>query len=120
MFTSTALILAFSIAGTGSTLPPNTVIRAIVEPAAAQTDAWDCIVRGWVRAPDLAPDMRTQADARLVLADGNGCGNIRRWDVGLRPFERSVCKFRLVVGGNDKQLWQTGAEMDPFMTVRLD
>jgi hypothetical protein len=55
---------------------------------------WNCSIRGWVRAPDLAPDMHTQADARLVFDHGEDCRDVRRWAVGLRLFERSMVKFR--------------------------
>lgn len=64
-----------------------------VELDAASADEWDCDIRSWVRAPDLAPGQVHPAEARLAM-NGSSCGEIVRWEVGLRFKERAVIKLR--------------------------
>jgi hypothetical protein len=54
---------------------------------------WDCTLRGWVRAPDLAPSQTFPAEARLA-ANGTACGDIEAWSVGLRMKERAIVKLK--------------------------
>ncbi len=54
---------------------------------------WDCDLRTWVRAPNLAPNMRATGDARYV-ANGTDCADIVKWDVGLVYKERSIVRLR--------------------------
>ncbi|KAE8542879.1 hypothetical protein D1P53_000942 [Cryptococcus gattii VGV] len=60
---------------------------------AASADEWDCDIRSWVRAPDLAPGQVHPAEARLAM-NGTSCGEIVRWEVGLRFKERAIIKLR--------------------------
>ncbi|KIR59102.1 hypothetical protein I314_05086 [Cryptococcus bacillisporus CA1873] len=64
-----------------------------VELDAASADEWDCDIRSWVRAPDLAPGHVHPAEARLAM-NGSSCGEIVRWEVGLRFRERAIIKLR--------------------------
>ncbi|KIR52842.1 hypothetical protein I315_04705 [Cryptococcus gattii Ru294] len=64
-----------------------------VELDAASADEWDCDIRSWVRAPDLAPGQVHPAEARLAM-NGSSCGEIVRWEVGLRFKERAIIKLR--------------------------
>jgi len=54
---------------------------------------WDCTLRGWVRAPDLAPSQSFPGEARLA-ANGSACGDIEAWSVGLRMKERAIVKLK--------------------------
>jgi hypothetical protein len=54
---------------------------------------WDCTLRGWVRAPDLAPSQTFPGEARLA-ANGSACGDIKAWSVGLRMKERAIVKLK--------------------------
>jgi len=54
---------------------------------------WDCTLRGWVRAPDLAPSQSFPGEARLS-ANGSACGDIEAWSVGLRMKERAIVKLK--------------------------
>ena len=54
---------------------------------------WDCTLRGWVRAPDLAPSQTFPGEARLA-ANGSACGDIEAWSVGLRMKERAIVKLK--------------------------
>jgi len=60
-------------------------------PGANRAPKWECTLGGWVRAPDLSPNTRVPAEARLV-ANGTGCGDIVGWGVGVRFLERGVFK----------------------------
>jgi hypothetical protein len=55
--------------------------------------AWQCDVRAWTRAPDLSPGVVLPADARLA-ANGSACGDIVKWEVGMRLKERALIKMR--------------------------
>lgn len=59
------------------------------------TPAWPCDIRVWTRAPDLTPDTVLPADARLA-ANGSACGEITKWEVGMRLKERALIKKRFV------------------------
>lgn len=59
-------------------------------------NGWDCEVRAWVRAPDLRPSASFPAQARLA-ANGSDCGDIERWEVGLRFKERAIIKLKSVI-----------------------
>lgn len=54
---------------------------------------WDCTLRGWVRAPDLAPSQTFPAQARIA-ANGSACRDIEAWSVGLRMKERAIVKLK--------------------------
>lgn len=54
---------------------------------------WDCDVRVWTRAPDLSPGKAIPADARLA-ANGSACGDIVKWEVGMRLKERALIKMK--------------------------
>jgi len=56
---------------------------------------WNCTLRGWVRAPDLAPSRVSPGEARLA-ANGSACGDIEAWAVGLRMKERAIVKLKSV------------------------
>jgi hypothetical protein len=57
------------------------------------TPFWLCDVRAWTRAPDLSPGKVLPADARLA-ANGSACGDIVKWEVGMRLKERALIKIR--------------------------
>lgn len=57
------------------------------------TSAWQCDVRAWTRAPDLSPGKVLPADARLA-ANGSACGDIVKWEVGMRLKERALIKIK--------------------------
>jgi hypothetical protein len=52
---------------------------------------WACDVRVWTRAPDLSPGAHLPAEARLSI-NGTDCGDIVKWEVGLRLKERVIVK----------------------------
>ena len=54
---------------------------------------WDCTLRGWVRAPDLAPSQTLPGEVRLA-ANGSACRDIEAWSVGLRMKERAIVKLK--------------------------
>lgn len=54
---------------------------------------WECDVRVWTRAPDLSPGRVIPADARLA-ANGSACGEIVKWEVGMRLKERALIKMK--------------------------
>lgn len=54
-------------------------------------ETWDCDVRSWVRAPDLAPGKSVPADVRLAM-NGSACGDVQSWAVGAVMKERAVLK----------------------------
>jgi hypothetical protein len=54
---------------------------------------WDCTLRGWVRAPDLAPSQTFPGEARLA-ANGSACIDVEAWSVGLRMKERAIVKLK--------------------------
>ena len=54
---------------------------------------WNCTLRGWVRAPDLAPSQSFPGEARLA-ANGSECRDIEGWSVGLRMKERAIVKLK--------------------------
>jgi hypothetical protein len=56
---------------------------------------WNCTLRGWVRAPDLAPSRVFPGEARMA-ANGSACGDIQGWAVGLRMKERAIVKLKSV------------------------
>lgn len=57
------------------------------------TPAWQCDVRAWTRAPDLSPGKVLPADARFA-ANGSACGDIVKWEVGMRLKERALIKMK--------------------------
>lgn len=54
---------------------------------------WDCDIRSWTRAPDLIPGHSIPAETRLWM-NGTGCGDVVKWEVGLRMLERAIIKIR--------------------------
>jgi len=71
-------------------------VDAPASPAPAKATApapWACDIRTWVRAPDLAPNLRATGDARIV-ANGTDCADIIKWDVGLIFKERSIVRLK--------------------------
>ena len=69
-------------------------VDAPASPAPAKTTApWACDIRTWVRAPDLAPNLRATGDARFVT-NGTDCADIVKWDVGLIFKERSIVRLK--------------------------
>lgn len=54
---------------------------------------WDCEVRAWTRAPDLAPNTAIPAEVRLAL-NGSDCADIVSWKAGLRFKERAIVKLK--------------------------
>ena len=54
---------------------------------------WACDISTWVRAPDLAPNLRATGDARVVT-NGSDCADIVKWDVGLILKERSIVRLK--------------------------
>jgi hypothetical protein len=54
---------------------------------------WECDVRAWARAPDLAPGGVFPVQARLA-ANGSACVDIVGWAVGLTMKERAVAKLK--------------------------
>jgi len=59
------------------------------------TPTWQCDIRVWTRAPDLSPGRNIPADARLA-ANGSACGDIVKWEVGMRLKERALIKMKCV------------------------
>ena len=71
---------------------PVDALAASPAPAKA-TAPWACDIRTWVRAPDLAPNLRATGDARFV-ANGTDCPDIVKWDIGLNFKERSIVRLK--------------------------
>ena len=57
---------------------------------------WRCDIRVWTRAPDLSPGRVIPADARLA-ANGSACGDVIKWEVGMRLVERALIKMKWVI-----------------------
>jgi len=85
------------LAATLSVLPAvyaSPVSGIAVSSAPAEAVApWACDIRTWVRAPDLAPNLRATGEARAVT-NGTGCVDIVKWDVGLILKERSIVRLK--------------------------
>jgi hypothetical protein len=85
------------LAATLSVLPTlyaSPVSGIAVSPAPEEAvAAWACDIRTWVRAPDLAPNLRATGEARVVT-NGSDCVDIVKWDVGLVLKERSIVRLK--------------------------
>ena len=85
------------LAATLSALPAlyaSPVSSLAPSPAPAEAAApWACDIRTWVRAPDLAPNLRATGEARVVT-NGTDCVDIVKWDVGLTLKERSIVRLK--------------------------
>jgi hypothetical protein len=85
------------LAATLSVLPAlyaSPVSGFAVSPAPGEAVApWACDIRTWVRAPDLAPNLRATGEARVVT-NGTNCVDIVKWDVGLILKERSIVRLK--------------------------
>nr|XP_031857950.1 uncharacterized protein CI109_006662 [Kwoniella shandongensis]KAA5525022.1 hypothetical protein CI109_006662 [Kwoniella shandongensis] len=88
--------LTLEIATSHAHQPAPSIESSSVEEANSpptHTHEWSCDVRSWVRAPDLTPGVVHPAEARLAV-NGSDCGDIQRWDVGLRFKERAIVKMK--------------------------
>jgi len=54
---------------------------------------WDCDIKAWTRAPDLIPGHSIPAETRLWM-NGSACGDVVRWEVGMRMLERAIIKIK--------------------------
>lgn len=109
MWTSTLAATAASLlVATPSSSADPQVIRALLKGggeiqhvwannelvnASASENIWDCDVRPWVRAPDLAPGISVPGEVRLAM-NGSDCGDVVGWSVGLTMMERGVMKTK--------------------------
>lgn len=71
------------------------------------SDAWQCDVRSWTRAPDLIPGTEMPGETRLAM-NGTDCKDIVKWELGLRYQERAVIKMRYVSRLTQQPLFWAG------------